>query len=129
MGRAPITIKQTGDFSKTTAFLKEHKLKKMEAKLDQLGQMGVEALSAATPVRTGKTAASWRYVVIRNGDKLSIQWHNDNTSENGDNIVTLLIRGHGTRNGHYYRGNDFVTPAIEPILQEITDKVWAEVTK
>ena len=126
---SPIVIKHRGSFKNTENFLnKRHQKVLMEA-LERLGQRGVDALSAATPVRTGKTAASWRYVVVNNKNQVSIQWHNDNTTENGDNIVILLVRGHGTRDGHYVRGNDFVTPAIQPIFDEIADEAWAEVMK
>jgi len=127
----PIVVRHKGDFHKTEALFKRSKERNkiLSAVLNRLGQKGVEALSAATPVRTGKTAASWHYVVLRSGEKISLQWHNDNTTKDGDNIVTLLIRGHGTRDGSYVRGNDFVTPAIEPIFKEIADEAWAEVTK
>ena len=126
---SPITIRQRGDFKKTEEFFKRNRNRALMAALERLGKRGVDALAAATPVRTGKTAASWRYVVLMNKDKVSIQWHNDNTTKNGDNIVTLLVRGHGTRDGHYVQGNDFVTPAIEPIFNEIATEAWVEVTK
>lgn len=126
---SPLIVRQKGDFRKTEEFFKRKSWKVIMAALERLGQRGVDALSAATPVRTGKTAASWRYVVIHKDDKVSIQWHNDNATKDGDNIVTLLVRGHGTRNGHYVSGHDFVTPAIEPIFKEIADEAWAEVTK
>ena len=126
---SPIIIKQKGDFKKTEQFFKRNRQKRLREVLNRLGQKGVEALSSATPVRTGKTAASWRYIVVENNECIAIQWLNDNTTEKGDNIVTLLVRGHGTRDGYYVRGNDFVTPAIEPILRDIADEAWAEVTK
>ena len=126
---SPIIVKHKGDFEKTEKFFKRRHHKALIDALNRLGQRGVDALSAATPVRTGKTAASWRYLVVENDDKISLQWHNDNTTDKGDNVVTLLVRGHGTRNGNYVRGNDFVTPAIEPIIEEIAREAWVEVTK
>lgn len=127
--RSLITVRHKGDFSKTESFFQKNHQKNLMDVLNRLGQRGVDVLSAATPVRTGKTAASWRYIIVRRGEKISLQWHNDNTTESGDNIVTLLVRGHGTRNGHYVRGNNFVTPAIKPIFEEIANQAWAEVTK
>ena len=129
MGHSPIIVKHHGNFQKTEAFLKANHTRSLEKALNRLGQMGVDALSAATSVRTGKTAASWRYEVVRQGKTISLEWHNDNVTETGDSIVTLLVRGHGTRNGHYVRGNDFVTPAMEPIFKEIADEAMAEVNK
>lgn len=126
---SPLIVRHRGSLSKTEEFLQRNFPKLLEMKLSKLGQKGVDALAAATPVRTGKTAASWRYVVSVNHDRVSIQWHNDNKTANGDNIVVLLVRGHGTRDGHYIRGRDFVTPAIQPIFDEIAEEAWAEVTK
>ena len=126
---SPIIIRHKGDFKKTEVLFKRDRRKELLKILNGLGQRGVDALAAATPVRTGKTAASWIYTLTSNGGVIRMQWHNTNTTKNGDNIVILLIRGHGTRDGHYVRGNDFVTPAIKPIFQEIADEAWTEVTK
>ena len=127
---SPIIVRNKGDFAKTEKFFKRNRKQRLMNVLNRLGQRGVDALAAATPVDTGKTAASWRYVIEADeNERISIQWINDNEAPNGDNIVTLLIRGHGTRNGHYYRAADFVTPAISPILNDIINEVWAEVTK
>jgi len=129
MGKGPLIVRHKGSLAVTEKFLKSQYRKKMMNKLNQLGQMGVDALAAATPVRTGKTAASWRYEVIEENDRISLQWLNDNTTESGDCIVRLLVRGHGTRDGHYVRGNDFITPAMEPVFKEIADQVFSEVVK
>ncbi len=126
-----ITVRHKGNFKKTESFLAELQRKSFLKKLDQYGQMGVEALQAATPVRTGKTAASWRYVIEKSesGDRVNLMWVNDNTASNGDNIIKLLVRGHGTRNGHYVKGRNFVTPALEPIFEEISKNLIKEVAK
>ena len=126
---ALITARHKGSFSNTEKFFKKNFRKETEDALQRLGQRGVDALRAATPVRTGKTAESWRYEVHSSGGKVSLTWHNDNKTARGDNIVILLIRGHGTRGGYYVRGNDFVTPAMEPIFEEIAQEAWVEVTK
>ena len=129
MGKSLITIRHSGNFNNTERLFKTNFKKKTMAILQELGQMGVDALAAATPVRTGKTAASWSFRVVNQGDRISLQWDNSNTTKKGDNIVILLIRGHGTRDGHYVRGDDFVTPTIEPIFEEIAQRAWTEVTK
>lgn len=122
------TVKQRGGFAGTERFFRVSAKKLNARRLEKYGQMGLEALAAATPVRTGKTAASWKYRVISDGETLSIRWENDNTAPNGDNIVVLLVRGHGTKNGHYVKGVDFVNPALEPVFDKIARKAWAEVT-
>ena len=126
---SPIRVVHKGSFDNTERFMNRNRKKALKAALNRLGQRGVDALAAATPVRTGKTAASWRFEVVEDGSNVYLQWHNDNETSTGDNIVKMLIRGHGTRDGHYVRGRDFVTPAIQPIFDEIADKAWMEVNK
>lgn len=123
------TVRHRGGFAGTERFLRIDIRKRLRRKLEKYGQMGVDALAAATPKRTGKTAESWHYTVVDGPDSLSIRWENENTAKNGDSIVVLLVRGHGTRNGHYVKGNDFVTPALKSVFEEIASKAWAEVTK
>lgn len=122
-----VTFKHSGDFNKTTKFLnfvsKSDYIKKI---IMQYGQRGVEALASATPVKTGLTAASWGFECEVNGGNVSLIW--TNTSENKSiSIVYLLVNGHGTGTGGWVEGRDFITPAIEPIMNEIVEKVWREV--
>ena len=96
--------------------------------LDQYGQQGVEALAAATPIDSGKTAESWQYEIIRTDGDITISWTNTNVNK-GINIAVILQRGHGTRNGGYVAGRDYINPAIQPIFDEIADSAWKEITK
>lgn len=121
-----IKIHQKGDFSKTFRFLRKLKQKKFIKKLNQYGQMGVEALSAATPVRSGLTASSWGYILEYNGDNVSIIWTNANNNH-GVYIAVLLQYGHGTRNGGYVVGRDYINPAMRPVFDKIADDAWLEV--
>lgn len=59
------TFRQKGDFSKATKFLERAKEAVHLGDLDKYGRAGVAALAAATPVDTGKTAASWRYEIVQ----------------------------------------------------------------
>lgn len=97
--------------------------------LDQYGREGNAALAMATPVRTGKTAASWRYRVVNNRNELRIEWYNDNMTRDGDSIAILIQYGHGTGGGGYVRGRDYINPAIQPIFDKIADALWKEVTR
>ena len=121
-----IRVNQKGDFSKTFRFLRKLKQKKFIKKLNEYGRMGVEALSAATPVRSGLTAASWGYILEYNGDNVSIIWTNTNNNH-GVYIAVLLQYGHGTRNGGYVVGRDYINPAMQPIFDKIAEDAWLEV--
>jgi hypothetical protein len=90
--------------------------------------MGVDALSAATPIDTSLTANSWSYEVIQRPGYFSIRWFNSNR-QNGSNVAILLQYGHATRNGGYVQGRDYIMPAIRPIFDQIEEEVWREVTK
>lgn len=125
----PIKFVQKGDFSKTEKFLERCKNLFHAGVLDKYGREGVNALSMATPVDTGKTAASWQYRIVYGKSFVSIEWLNTNTTKDGIPIAVLIQYGHGTGNGGYVVGRDFVNPAIQPIFDKITDALWKEVTK
>ncbi len=122
-----ITFTSKGDFSKTFSFLKGAKELKFLNMLNEYGAQGVRALSSATPMDTGKTAASWTYEIERNKSNVSIIWSNTNVN-NGVNIALILQLGHATRNGGYVAGRDYINPAIQPIFDKIAEKAWEEVS-
>lgn len=120
-----IVIKQKGDYSKTNKYLKNSL--KMDTKiLEKYGQMGVNALIANTPVDSGVTAASWSYKIENNNGKVSINFINSNRVK-GVNIAIILQYGHGTRNGGWVEGRDYINPAIQPVFDKMADEVWREV--
>jgi hypothetical protein len=122
-----LTIKVKGNTDKTEAFLRRNKKIQLRH-LDKYGEMGVEALAAATPIRTGLTAESWEYEIKEGRGTIRIIWKNTNI-QNGNMIVALLVYGHATTYGTYIEGDDFVTPALTPILKQIADDAFLEVTK
>ncbi len=123
-----IHISQKGDFKKTEKLLLSIQNPDFNKVLSKYGSKGVEALSQATPVRTGKTASSWYYTIEPTNGGVSIVWSNSNVNR-GCNIAVLLQYGHGTRNGGYVAGRDYINPAIRPLFDEIANEAWKEVTK
>lgn len=122
-----ISIKQSGDFKKTEKFLKKSFGRNYIDILEKYAQQGVTALSAATPIDTGMTAVSWSYKIIQNKGSLSIVWENSNINK-GVNIALILQYGHGTRNGGYVKGRDYINPALKPVFDKMADAAWKEVT-
>lgn len=96
--------------------------------LDRFGQEGVAALSSATPVDSGKTAASWSYEIERGDGKTVISWSNSNVND-GVNIAVILQYGHGTGTGGFVQGRDYINPAIQSVFDRIAEEAWREVTK
>lgn len=123
-----ITFRQKGNFSKLTRYLERVKGAVKLSQLDKYGQQGVAALSSATPVDSGLTAASWYYKVEHQNGLTSINFYNSNTNK-GVNIAIILQYGHGTRNGGWVQGRDYINPAIQPIFDKIANDAWEEVTK
>lgn len=95
--------------------------------LEKYGRRGVEALSSATPRRTGLTASSWDYSIKKKNGQYELSWYNTNI-QNGLPIAIILNYGHGTPNGSYVVGRNYIEPAIAPILDEIAEEVWKEVS-
>lgn len=122
-----IRVRTQGSFKKTHKFLKKASDNKIFESLIRYGQKGVEALSAATPVDSGTTATSWRFEVAYGDGSAKINWINDNINE-GQVIALLIQYGHGTGTGGWVEGRDYINPAIQPVFNEIRDKIWKEVT-
>ena len=123
-----IKFRQKGDFSKLTRFLEKAKENVRIGDLDKYGREGVAALSSATPVDTGTTANSWYYKIENKSGSVKISFYNSNI-QNGAPIAIILQYGHGTRNGGWVEGRDYINPAIQPIFDKITNDAWREVTK
>lgn len=123
-----IGIRQKGNFSKTEKFLKKSFGRNYINVLEKFGQQGVSALSAATPIDSGVTATSWSYEIIQNKENISVIWKNSNVQKNV-NIALILQYGHGTRNGGYVSGRDYINPALRPIFDKMADAAWKEVTR
>ena len=123
-----ISFRQKGDFSKLTSFLERAKETVYLGDLNKYGRQGVAALASATPVDTGKTASSWSYKIENNNGSISISFENSNVQD-GVPIAIILQYGHGTRNGGWVEGRDYINPAIQPIFDQIANEAWKEVTK
>lgn len=110
-----IEFRQKGDFSKLNRYFERLKETANIGVLDKYGRAGVAALSSATPVNTGKTASSWYYDIKRQNGSVSIEFNNSNFNK-GVPIAIILQYGHGTGNGGWIQGRDYINPAIQPIL-------------
>lgn len=123
-----ITFGHKGDFSKTNRYLERVKQTVRQGDLDKYGREGVAALASATPVESGLTASSWSYEIVRTADTTTINFNNSNVN-NGVLIAVILQYGHGTRNGGWVEGYDYINPAIQPLFDRIANDAWREVTR
>ena len=114
--------------NKTDRFLANAKSQKYFNILDRYGKKGVAALSSATPVESGATASAWYYEVSIKRGAYTITFFNSNVNK-GVPIAIILQYGHGTRNGGWVNGRDYINPSIQPVFDEIVEEAWKEVTK
>ena len=122
-----IKVKTSGNFSSMQKFLKRANLMRVEKILNRYGRYGCQRLAAATPVDSGKTAASWTYEVVQKDGSYDLVFLNTNTNKYV-NIAIILQTGHATGTGGYVKGQDYINPVLKPIFDALADQVWKEVT-
>lgn len=121
-----IGFKHKGDFKHIESFFKRARKQNLKEKLKSYAEVGVIALAANTPMRTGKTASSWGYEIVDTGSAINIYWTNSNENK-GVNIAILIQYGHGTGGGGYVQGIDYINPTMRPVFETIAENVWKEV--
>lgn len=126
-----IEVRHSGSFANLEKFLRRNEHLDIDTYLHKFAQKGVEALSEATPVDTGLTAASWRYEIEKNPQKqtIKITWLNDNVVDEWFNVALMLQYGHATGTGYWVEGVDYINPAMKSIFDKLAEEVWEEVNK
>ena len=122
-----ISFDSHGDFGKTDNFFKKMMGQDFMSVLDHYGKQGVSALASATPRESGETANSWSYEVVKENGRYAVYWRNSHVNE-GVVIAVILQYGHGTKNGGYVQGRDYINPAIRPVFDKISQEAWKAVT-
>ena len=136
-----VKLKTSGDYKNITKYLKrENKIQKIGKILEEYGKRGCNELAAATPVGPGEdghTSDSWTFKIRLNpaNQTATLEFWNEKSVSSpnyrkGRSVpVALLIQyGHGTRNGGYVQGRDFINPVLQPLFDDIAENVWKEVT-
>lgn len=121
-----INVDSTGSTDNLERFLKHMQKPSFRTILERYGREGTDALSANTPIQSGLTADSWRFEIIEKDGIYSLAWHNTNVVT-GIPVVILIQYGHGTKNGGWVEGYDFINPVVQPLFTTIADDLWSEV--
>lgn len=124
-----LVIEQKGDYRKLNSFFQKMLRIAHMSILDKYGKMGVAALAAATPIDTGETANSWYYEVVPEKEGVSKLIFSNTNVNDGVNVAIILQYGHATRGGTWVEGIDYINPALAPVMKELSDELWREVTK
>ena len=120
-----VSFSTKGDFKFTMRFLKKISSKSFYKKLEEYAKEGVDALANATPKKTGDLSLRYSYTIDVGLDSTTITWYNDKMV-NGQSLVLMLNYGHGTRNGGWVTGLDFVDPAMAPVFEKMCENLWKE---
>lgn len=111
-----VTMTQSGNFKKTTAFLTRLSRFTPRPIMTAAGRNMVSSLRSATPVRTGATANGWKFKVEKTGRGFEMYVYNTSHPETSANVAKILDIGHGTRNGGYVPGRHYIKPATHGLL-------------
>lgn len=121
-----IVIRERGSFQKTERYLKGLRRRQLRPILERYAKEGMAVLAAATPVDSGVTASSWGYEISVTKSGFSVAWTNDNVVK-GVPIAIILQYGHATGTGGFVQGQDYINPAIRPVIDKMTEALWREV--
>lgn len=125
-----LRLKSVGNWSKTFEYLDKitnGNDAEFFSIMKEYGERGVSMLQMNTPIDTGKTAESWSYRIVKNNYGYSLEFVNSNTTSEGTPIAILLQYGHGTRNGGYVQGRDYINPSIQPEFDRLADELYQQV--
>lgn len=120
-----ITIKHKGDLKRTKQYLYNAKGSYSEEQLNALAKKNLQILKDATPSSTGNLASKWDYEIVKTKNGNGILFTNSDV-QNGINIAILVDRGHGTKNGNWVSGKNYIDPAIREIYEKIIRQTWEE---
>lgn len=119
-----VTFESKGDFENAIKFLGKCTTMEQRSILEKYGQVGVAALRANTPKRSGATAAGWDYQIIQNGNSsLELAFFNHAHPELSVNLAVLIQLGHGTRTGGYVPPRNYIQPAMNPIYKAVGEEL------
>lgn len=127
--RSSISVRVKGDYNRTERFFKRLSLfdDLVNHILHKYGKMGVERLKDYTPKDTGKTSESWSYEIVKENGAMRLIFSNSNVVNDWANVAILIQYGHGTRNGGWVEGRDYINPALHPIFDDLAKSAWEEV--
>lgn len=123
-----VSIKTENHFEKTIAYLNNSIEKISPEHFTKYGERGVALLSEATPKKTGKTASSWTYEIMKTSNGCKIAFKNSNIN-NGEAIALLIQYGHGLDNGGFVEGIDYINPVLKELALEIENDLRKEFVK
>lgn len=127
---AGISLTVKGTYEKVRKYLELLKAVTFENSfLNKIGETGVKALAAATPVDSGLTASSWKYTITVTDGDVQIVWENTNVVDGWYNVAIGLNYGHVTGTGGWVEGAHYIDKVIQPVFDAMAKELEEEVRK
>lgn len=123
-----IRFNNKGSFKNVELYLKNSIAASQPRNVDEIMQDCIRELKNATPVDTGKTAESWNYTIEKKKNSFTITINNTNI-QNGLNVALLLEYGHGTPEGIYISGQEYIEEPVYKAYMEILNRTIKELKR
>ncbi len=130
-----VKIEVTGDFAKTTKFLRRApKIVSTKhggdfyKKVEESTRYTIDILRDKTPVNTGLAQDSWGYDIESTKDKIVVTIYNTDV-EGGFNVALLIEYDHATRGGGWVRGKHYIESSIKAGYYDILNTKWKEIER
>ena len=81
--------------------------------LNSVGDEILSNLKSSTPSETGTLAGGWRKMLEKTSTGYILGIYNVAYPEIEGNLALMMDRRHGTKNGGYVRGHNYIRPAIK----------------
>lgn len=112
-------VKVKGSFKNIETYLETHKTSiYTEDQIYQIAEKSLALFKKNTPSKSGKTADSWSYEIVKHNGQYSIVMHNSNI-QNGFNIAILVDEGHATQSGTYVSGTHYIDKTVKEVFNYI----------
>ena len=122
----PIKARTTGDFRQTRKYLSAS-IDISKLKIDDVQKIAeetVEKLAKASPYED--IAKGWSYSIEHDHKQVSL-YFNNSFVENGLNIALLVDKGHGTSNGHWVSGKNYIDEPVREAFEKILEAAGKEI--
>lgn len=124
-----VKFKGNGYFSKLKNYLEKiRRRSKLGEEAQDFASSCIKDLKKVTPKDSGLTAESWDYEININGKTTSITFINKNV-QNGYNVALLIEFGHGTPEGVWIEGQEYIDPVIRQHYVDLITRKWKELKK
>ena len=125
-----VTFESIGNFDTTIDWLNKAADASPAVALERIGNQGVMALRANTPVgSTGKTAMGWSYKVEIGRGQSEVTFMNNAHPHTNVNVAKLIDSGHGTGTGGYVPPRPYIKAAMNGVFKNASDLIVKELTE